>query len=145
MFTTVEQVKQLIQGSLKKTGRGGFLTGVVTSIAPLTIKADKLIIPQAALYVTDNVIGLRHDCAILRPALKPGDGVLLLCRPDEAAQVQYIVLDRIQPYQDWRKSICEGNSVCAVSNPGGDCSICSRCAHCPPSDCGYCKGEVTPT
>lgn len=60
MFTTVEQVKTIITKFLNKTGRGGFMTGVVSSVSPLKIKAgSRLEIPEANLYITDNCIGLK--------------------------------------------------------------------------------------
>lgn len=118
MFTTVEQVKKIITNFLNKTGRGGFMTGVVSSISPLKIKAGaRLEIPEDNLYITDSCIGLvinlRHkhnyseealkNKVILRQSLKVGDGVLLLCRPSAADGTKYIVLDRIQQYKETRE------------------------------------------
>ncbi|EYE88262.1 hypothetical protein Q428_08665 [Fervidicella metallireducens AeB] len=118
MFTTVEQVKKIITNFLNNTGRGGFMTGVVSSISPLKIKAGaRLEIPEENLYITDNCIGLvinlRHkhnysegalnDGVVLREALQVGDGVLLLCRPRTVDGTKYIVLDRIQPYKSVRE------------------------------------------
>jgi len=122
MFTTVGQVKQVIQGYMQNSGRGGFLTGVVKSVAPLAIEAEKMTLTEESLYITDSCIGLimhyRHDHTdsmggktdkqlqddvILREPFKPGDGVLLLARPDTVDGVKYIVLDRIQPYQEKRE------------------------------------------
>lgn len=125
MFTTVEQCKQVIQNYLGHSGRGGFMTGVVTSVSPLAILAeDRLPITAADLYVTDCCVGLtlslahahRYEDAstaasstktsqnalqngvVLRRPLQAGEGVLLLCRPDNIDGVRYILLDRIQPY-----------------------------------------------
>lgn len=118
MFTTVEQVKKIITNFLNNTGRGGFMTGVVSSISPLKIKAGaRLEIPEENLYITDSCIGLvinlRHkhnyseaalnNGVVLREALQVGDGVLLLCRPRTVDGSKYIVLDRIQPYKSVRE------------------------------------------
>lgn len=129
MFVTVEQCKQIISNFLGHSGRGGFMTGVVTAVAPLAIVAeDRLPITAADLYVTDSCIGLSVNLAhahryedtdeakpttktsesalqngvVLRRALQVGDGVLLLCRPDNIDGVRYILLDRIQPYSTAR-------------------------------------------
>lgn len=125
MFITVEQCKKIISNYLGHSGRGGFMTGVVTSTAPLAILAeDRLPITAADIYVTDSCIGLTLNLAhahkyedasssggstktsqsalqggvTLRRPLQAGDGVLLLCRPDNIDGVKYILLDRIQPY-----------------------------------------------
>lgn len=120
MFTTVEQVKKIITNFLNKTGRGGFMTGVVSSISPLKIQVGaRLEVPEENLYITDNCIGLtinlKHDHqdiddskalqngVVLRKALSIGDGVLLLCRPNTLDGTKYIVLDRIQPYSTTRE------------------------------------------
>lgn len=110
---TVEQCKRILKNYLDHSGRGGFLTGVVKSVAPLIINVDnRYDIGAGCLYVTENCIGLimhfkhehehvperlQNDVVVRRP-LQPGDGVLLLCRPDSLDNVKYILLDRIQPY-----------------------------------------------
>ena len=99
MFVTVDQCKRIIRAFLDHTGRGGFLTGIVSSTAPLKIKvSEKLELDTNDLYATDNCIGLKANGKVLRPALKPGDGVLLLCRPGSIDGIKYILLDRIQAY-----------------------------------------------
>lgn len=118
MFTTVEQVKTIITNFLNKTGRGGFMTGVVSSVAPLKIKAgQRLEIPEENLYIADCCIGLELNLShshgdseqslkngiILRESLKVGEGVLLLCRPSTQEGTKYIVLDRIHPYKKVRE------------------------------------------
>jgi hypothetical protein len=101
---TVEQCKRIIKAYLQNTGRGGFMTGTVSSTGPLTITAgSKLVINSDNAYFTDNCIGLKVNGKELRPPLKNGDGVLILCRPDNAGGVKYIVIDRIQPYQSVRE------------------------------------------
>lgn len=104
MFVTVEQCKKIIKAYLQNSGRGGFMTGTVASTSPLAITAgSKLEISAANTYVTDNCIGLKVNGVELRPPLKAGDGVLILCRPDNSGGVKYIVLDRIQPYKAVRE------------------------------------------
>lgn len=122
MFTTIEQVKQIMQNYLHNGGRGGFITGTIKSISPLTIQADRITLTENDLYVTDSCIGLimhyRHkhagdsggqtdeqlqDDVILRQPFAVGEGVLLLCRPEAEDGSKYIVLDRIQPYQNKRE------------------------------------------
>lgn len=99
MFTTVDQVKQIIKNYLAGSGQGGFLTGTVESTAPLKIKCgQRLLIGAEHLYISDGCIGLRINGRQLRPALKKGEGVLLLCRPNAGDGTRYILLDRIQPY-----------------------------------------------
>lgn len=119
----VDQTQKIIGNYLQNSGRGGFVTGVVESVEPLTVRAGKLVLEEESLYITDSCIGLimhlehQHtsscggtdkrlrDWVILRPALKAGDGVLLLCRPDNVDGVKYILLDRIQPYQQVREVV----------------------------------------
>lgn len=117
MALDVDQVQKIISKHMQNSGRGGFITGTVASISPLTIKAGKLELGTESLYITDNCIGLvmhlKHnhdgvpddlrDNVVLRPALKPGDGVLLLCRPGNVDGVKYIIIDRIQPYTPVRE------------------------------------------
>lgn len=115
---SVEQCKRIISGYLSHSGRGGFTTGVVKSISPLIINVDnRYDIGTDNLYVTENCIGLimhfKHshehaperlkDDVVVRAPLQPGDGVLLLCRPDHLDNARYILLDRIQPYQIQRE------------------------------------------
>lgn len=109
MFTTVEQVKQIVTKMLGHSGRGGFITGTVYSINPLRIRlSDKLILTGSDLYVTENCIGVTgihsftgQKCNIRSP-LQFGDGVLLICRPSGLDGSKYILLDRIQPYIEKR-------------------------------------------
>lgn len=99
MFVTVNQCKKVIMNYLDYTGRGGFRTGTVESTSPLRIKLnDKLVLDEDDFYTTDNCIGLKTNGKILRPALKAGDGVLLIYRPGNLNGVKYILLDRIQSY-----------------------------------------------
>lgn len=113
-----QQVLQTVQKYLQKTGRGGFRTGVVTSVDPLKIRiSDRLELPGSYFYITDNCLGLsvnlRHqhgegspslqDQVMLRPSLKSGDAVLILCRPADKDGTKYILLDRIQPYMEKRE------------------------------------------
>lgn len=127
MFITVEQCKRIINGYLTHSGRGGFMTGVVKSVAPLIVTTDgQTEVIAADLYVTDSCIGLLlnlehghnyedtekdgeaptdkdsekslRNQVVLRRGLAPGDGVLLLCRPDNIDGVKYVLLDRIQSY-----------------------------------------------
>jgi hypothetical protein len=107
---------------MQNSGRGGFITGVVASVSPLAITAGKLELEASQLYITDNCVGLtvnlEHshvvssggatdnrllDKVVLRAPLRAGDGVLLLCRPDSADGVKYVILDRIQPYVNIRE------------------------------------------
>lgn len=118
----VDQVQKIMGNYMQNSGRGGFITGTVTALSPLTVQAGKLTLDESQLYITDSCIGLAmhlehsHTCpscgetdkrlrdfVILREAFKPGDGVLLLCRPDNVDGVKYIVLDRIQPYIELRE------------------------------------------
>jgi hypothetical protein len=104
VFVTVEQCKQIIKAYLGNSGRGGFMTGIVSSVSPLIIQSgQRLEIGDGNTYVTDNCIGLKVNGMELRPPLKVGDGVLILCRPDNAGGVKYIVLDRIQPFTPMRE------------------------------------------
>lgn len=127
MFITVEQCKKIIMQYLGHSGRGGFMTGTVSTVAPLSVVTESgFPIAAGELYVTDGCIGIsvslahthKHDDVekegaaatekdtkpalqdhvVLRRALAVGDGVLLLCRPDRLDGVKYILLDRIQPY-----------------------------------------------
>lgn len=114
---TVTQVQKIIGQYMQNSGRGGFITGTVESVSPLSVKAGKLELGEESLYITDNCIGLimnlKHDHddgspelkdgVVLRDELKPGDGVLLLCRPDKVDGVKYILLDRIQKYKPVRE------------------------------------------
>lgn len=109
MFTTVEQVKQIVTKMLSHSGRGGFCTGTVISTDPLRIRlSEKIALTAQDLYVTDSVIGLEGvhsfsgSTCVLRPPLKSGDGVLLLCRPSGLEGSKYILLDRIQKYTEKR-------------------------------------------
>lgn len=119
----VDQAQKIVGNYMEKSGRGGFLTGTVTSVAPLAVQAGKLTLDEAQLYITDNCIGLvmhlehSHTCScgetdkrlrdwvILREPFKVGEGVLLLCRPDNVDGVKYIVLDRVQPYINVREVV----------------------------------------
>lgn len=104
MFVTVEQCKRIIQNYLQNSGRGGFRTGVVKSTNPLVINVgSKMELGAESLQITDNCIGLKVNGKELRSPLKPGDGVLLLCRPDSVSGVIFIILDRIQPYTPIRE------------------------------------------
>ena len=94
---------------LKKTGRGGFLTGTITSIVPLKIQiSQRLEITSTDLYITGNCIGCRglhsHTGGIcnIREPLKIGDGVLILSRLANQDGSKYILLDKIQPYKEMR-------------------------------------------
>ena len=115
-FITVEQCKRIISKYLHHSGRGGFMTGTILSVEPLTIRVeDRLTVTEEDLYITENCIGLimhfkhdhkgkvppdlKNDVVVFRP-FEPGEGVLLLCRPGHADKGEkYILLDRIQPYQ----------------------------------------------
>jgi hypothetical protein len=118
----VDQVIKILNRRMQNSGRGGFLAGVVASVTPLTITAGKLELDASQLYITDNCIGLTinlqhshvvpsggstdnrlREKVVLRAPLMAGDGVLLLCRPDSADGVKYIILDRIQPYNNIRE------------------------------------------
>lgn len=120
----VDQAQKIITNYMQKSGRGGFITGTVTSISPLTIQSGKLALGESQLYITDSCIGLvmhlehSHTCpacgetdkrlrdwVILREPFKVGEGVILLCRPDNVDGVKYIVLDRIQPYINVREVV----------------------------------------
>ncbi|MFV0497496.1 MAG: DUF2577 domain-containing protein [Candidatus Fimivivens sp.] len=126
-FITVEQCKTIIKNYLSASGRGGFLTGVVTSVSPLCIMLEgRLPLTAKNLYVTDNCIGLTIDLkhkhggglealaepVTLRAPLAVGNGVLLMCRPGASGQ-QYILLDRIQPYSNVREVVADA----AANNP----------------------------
>ena len=111
MFTTVEQVKQIVTKMLGHSGRGGFITGTVHSINPLKIRlSDKLILTGSDLYVTENCIGVKGTHSFtggtcnIRSPLKTGDGVLLICRPSGLDGSKYILLDKIQPYKETRNA-----------------------------------------
>lgn len=117
----VYQAQRIISNYMQKSGRGSFITGTVASISPLTVQAGKLSLDESQLYITDSCIGLvlhlehSHTCGcgdsdrrlrdrvVLREPLKAGEGVLLLCRPDNVDGVKYILLDRIQPYINVRE------------------------------------------
>ena len=103
----VDQVQKIIGNYMQNSGRGGFITGAVKSVSPLAIEAGKLQLSEGSLYITDNCIGLTvtidGNPVELRPALKPGDGVLLLCRPDNVDGVKYVLIDRIQKYISTRE------------------------------------------
>ena len=100
MFTTVDQVKTIITNFLTKTGRGGFITGTVSSVNPLKIQINaRLEITEENLYISDNCIGLSiNDDASIREPLAVGDGVVLITRPSTTDGTKYILLDRIQSY-----------------------------------------------
>lgn len=116
---TTEQCKKIVSNYMSHRGQGGFMTGVVTSIAPLSVQVeDRLTITEESLYVTDSCIGLvlhpRHthggqpedlkEDVILREPLKAGDAVLLICRPGQNDNGErYILLDKIQPYEEKRE------------------------------------------
>lgn len=107
MFVTVEQVKQIVNSLLDKQGRGGFLTGTVSSINPMKIRINsRLELSAASLYITDSCIGIdiisENGRGTVREPLKVGDGVLLLCRPATLDGTKYIILDRIQEYKEKR-------------------------------------------
>ena len=66
MFTTVEQAKQIITQMLNNSGRGGFITGTVSSITPLKIRINqRLELTERNIYITESCIGLtinlNHD------------------------------------------------------------------------------------
>jgi len=109
VFTTVEQVKEIVTNLLNKTGRGGFITGVVTSVKPLKIRINqRLEISSPNIYVTSNCIGIDiYNCEgykrVFSSPLGVGDGVLLLCRPSTLDGTKYILLDKIQPYEEKRE------------------------------------------
>lgn len=114
IFTTVEQVKQIIKNYIGNEGSGGFVTGVVTSISPLIIKMNKLELTEDDLYITDNCIGISLRCkckdnitisnkAILRSPFKVGDGVLIMVRPNSLGKNKYIIIDKIQSYLNVRE------------------------------------------
>ncbi len=120
-FVNVDQCKRLIKNYLDASGRGGFMTGVVTSTAPLCVMLEnRLPLTAKNLYITDNCIGLTLDLkhkhgggtealtepVTLREPLAAGDGVLLLCRPGSSGQ-QYILLDRIRAYNNAREVIAD--------------------------------------
>ncbi len=125
-FITVEQCKQIVKNYLAASGRGGFLTGKVLSVAPLKIELESgLQLTAADLYITDHcngiAINLKHDHGgtealqdgvVIRRGLAPGDGVLLIARPATRDGQQYILLDRIQPL-----GAREVNAVDPPSNP----------------------------
>lgn len=109
----LEQLKKVASTAMAASGRGGFLTGTIASISPLTVVLESgLQLTAADLYITDNCIGLavnlKHTHSSgeeglknpiqLRRPLQAGDGVLLLCRPENADGTKYILLDRVQPY-----------------------------------------------
>lgn len=111
-FVNVNQCKTIIKNYLSAGGRGGFVTGVVSSVTPLRIMLEgRLPLSESNLYVLDGVSGLtlnlKHKHAstpealtkpvTLRAPLAAGDGVLLLTRPG-TEQKQYILLGKMQPY-----------------------------------------------
>ena len=51
-FITVSQCKQIVRNYLSASGRGGFLTGTVQSVAPLTVLLESgLPLYAADLYI----------------------------------------------------------------------------------------------
>lgn len=108
MFTTVTQVKEIVISFLNKTGRGGFITGVVTSVDPLKIRINqRLEISSSSLYITSNCVGVSISITDggggeFSAPLAIGNGVLLLCRPATLDGSKYILLDKIQPYINQR-------------------------------------------
>ena len=113
-FITVSQCKQIVRNYLSASGRGGFLTGTVQSVAPLTVLLESgRPLYAADLYITGHcnglILNLKHkhvggtealqDGVVLRRGLAPGDGVLLIARPStKDGGSKYILLDRIQPF-----------------------------------------------
>ena len=61
-FITVEQCKRIISKYLHHSGRGGFMTGTILSVEPLTIRVeDRLTVTEEDLYITENCkIGRAH-------------------------------------------------------------------------------------
>ena len=54
-FITVSQCKQIVRNYLSASGRGGFLTGTVQSVAPLTVLLESgLPLYAADLYITGH-------------------------------------------------------------------------------------------
>lgn len=104
MLVDVDQCKRIIRAYLDHTGRGGFQTGTVSSVSPLKIRvSEKLELDADDLYIADSCVGLKVGGKVLRPQLKAGDGVLLICRPSSIDGIKYILFDRIQPYQAVRE------------------------------------------
>ena len=104
MFVTVDHCKKIIQAYLQNSGRGGFMTGTVASTSPFVVSVGtRLELNAANSYITDSCIGLKVNGQELRAPLRPGDGVLILCRPDVSNGVKYIILDRIQTYKPVRE------------------------------------------
>jgi hypothetical protein len=108
-FCTPDQVKQIIAKFLQDTGRGGHITGVVTSVSPLKVRINnKIEITEQSIYITDAAIGLKvtvpgSGTATLRQALQVNDAVLLGTQPRADGKQMYILLDRIQKYQPNRE------------------------------------------
>ena len=51
-FITVEQCKRIISKYLHHSGRGGFMTGTILSVEPLTIRVeDRLTVTEEDLYL----------------------------------------------------------------------------------------------
>ncbi len=100
MFTTVDQVKTIISNFLTKTGRGGFITGTVSSISPLKIRINaRLEITEDNLYISDNCIGISiNSDTTIRDPLTVGDAVILITRPSTIDGTKYILFDKIKPY-----------------------------------------------
>lgn len=111
MFTTVDQVKTIIANFLNKTGRGGFITGTVSSVSPLKIRINaRLEITEENLYISDNCIGLSLNFeTLVRSPLAVGDGVLLITRPSTIDGTKYILFDKIQPFINNKNSIILNN------------------------------------
>lgn len=104
MLVDVEQCKRVVTKYLDYTGRGGFKVGTVISTSPLTVQlGPKIQLTGDQLYVTDSCTELQVNGQVLRPGIKSGDGVLLICRPGSGDTTQYILLDRIQPYTPGRE------------------------------------------
>ena len=108
-FCTPNQVKQIISKYLQDSGRGGYQTGVVSSVKPLKIRLNnKIEITEQSLYISDAAIGLSvkvgsYEKAVVRNPLKVGDGVLLITQPRADGRQMYILLDRIQKYSEKRE------------------------------------------
>ena len=106
-FCTPNQVKQIISKYLQDSGRGGYQTGVVSSVKPLKIRLNnKIEITEQSLYISDAAIGLSvkvgsYEKAVLRNPLKVGDGVLLITQPRADGRQMYILLDLIQKYREY--------------------------------------------
>lgn len=120
MFTTVEQVKSIVQSFLHRTGRGGFMTGTVTSLAPLAVQVGpRLLIPASHLYVTDNCIGL---VVVMQHNHRVNEHTTEIAQEHSHRIDAHMTDQRLRPLVELRRPLRVGDGVLLLCRPqrGGD-------------------------